>query len=119
MTDNKSDGKVQRKRDQIEHAAKASRQAKLVKLADKLYNLSSLLTSPPPSWSSARTQGYFVWAKKVIEGMHGTNASLESQLEHVFAQNFHDASGSHPAIPAGDLDAHLEAYYEGLEGEQD
>jgi len=49
-SDDKSLAKDERKRQQIEHAAHASQKAKLVKLADKLYNLSDLLQAPPPSW---------------------------------------------------------------------
>ena len=49
-SDDKSLAKDERKKQQIEHAAHASQKAKLVKLADKLYNLSDLLQAPPPSW---------------------------------------------------------------------
>ncbi len=39
VSDDKSLPKTERKRLQIEHAAECSNRAKLVKLADKLYNL--------------------------------------------------------------------------------
>ncbi|XP_061520214.1 guanosine-3',5'-bis(diphosphate) 3'-pyrophosphohydrolase MESH1 isoform X1 [Phycodurus eques] len=56
VTDVKSLPKAERKRLQVEHAPHCSHQAKLVKLADKLYNLRDLNrctpvdeeTSPPP-----------------------------------------------------------------------
>ena len=40
-------------------------QAKLVKLADKLYNLRDLERAMPQGWSQERKQQYFVWAAKV------------------------------------------------------
>uniref|UniRef100_A0A8C7WWK7 HD domain containing 3 n=1 Tax=Oryzias sinensis TaxID=183150 RepID=A0A8C7WWK7_9TELE len=47
VTDDKSLPKRERKRAQVEHAAQCSRQAKLVKLADKLYNLRDLNRCTP------------------------------------------------------------------------
>lgn len=47
VTDDKSLPKRERKRVQVEHAAQCSRQAKLVKLADKLYNLRDLNRCTP------------------------------------------------------------------------
>ncbi|XP_035037305.1 guanosine-3',5'-bis(diphosphate) 3'-pyrophosphohydrolase MESH1 isoform X3 [Hippoglossus stenolepis] len=47
VTDDKSLPKQERKRLQVEHAAHCSRQAKLVKLADKLYNLRDLNRCTP------------------------------------------------------------------------
>ena len=43
-----------------------SYQAKLVKLADKLYNLRDLERTTPVGWSQERKQEYFVWAAKVV-----------------------------------------------------
>ena len=68
VTDDKSMGKEERKKFQVHHAPQISREAKLVKLADKLYNLSGLLTNKPKTWSAVRTQGYFVWAQRVVAG---------------------------------------------------
>lgn len=47
VTDDKSLSKQDRKRQQVEHAAHCSRQAKVVKLADKLYNLRDLNRCTP------------------------------------------------------------------------
>lgn len=47
VTDDKSLPKQERKRQQVEHAPQCSRQAKLVKLADKLYNLRDLNRCTP------------------------------------------------------------------------
>lgn len=85
VSDDKSLSKVERKRAQIAHALVISREAKLVKLADKLYNLRDLRVSAPRSWSPARVVGYFVWARFVVDGMRGTNSHLESELDSLFA----------------------------------
>lgn len=54
VTDDKSLPKQERKRLQIEHALTASREAKLVKLADKLYNLRDLQKEIPQGWTEVR-----------------------------------------------------------------
>lgn len=51
VTDDKSLPKMERKRLQIEHALTVSRDAKLVKLADKLYNLRDLQKEIPRGWT--------------------------------------------------------------------
>lgn len=47
----KTKPKQERKRLQIEHAKVASHEAKLVKLADKLYNLRDLERCTPSGWT--------------------------------------------------------------------
>uniref|UniRef100_A0A3Q2QXU9 Guanosine-3',5'-bis(diphosphate) 3'-pyrophosphohydrolase MESH1 n=1 Tax=Fundulus heteroclitus TaxID=8078 RepID=A0A3Q2QXU9_FUNHE len=86
VTDDKGLPKQERKRLQVEHAPHCSRQAKLVKLADKLYNLRDLNTSTPVGWSAERVQEYFVWAAEVVKGLKGTNSVLEKKLEELFQQ---------------------------------
>ncbi|XP_055536868.1 guanosine-3',5'-bis(diphosphate) 3'-pyrophosphohydrolase MESH1 isoform X2 [Wyeomyia smithii] len=86
VTDDKSLPKLERKRLQIEHAAGSSPQARLVKLADKIYNLRDLQRCRPEGWTEKRCRQYFVWAKKVCDNLKGTNAKLESILDGIFAQ---------------------------------
>lgn len=50
-SDDKALSKMERKRLQIEHAKTATPEAKLVKLADKLYNLRDLERSIPRGWT--------------------------------------------------------------------
>ena len=85
VTDDKSLPKAERKRLQVINAPHKSHQAKLVKLADKLYNLRDLATSPPEEWSEARNQEYFVWSSEVVYGCRGTNEKLEAKLAEVLA----------------------------------
>lgn len=84
VTDDKSLPKLERKRLQIEHAPGTSYEAKLVKLADKLYNLRDLERSTPSGWSEQRVEEYFEWSKKVVDGLRGTNAALENNLDIIF-----------------------------------
>ena len=86
VTDDKSLPSPERKRLQIEHAAKISYEAKLVKLADKICNLQDILASPPRKWSLQRKQEYFDWAKAVIDQLRGTNEKLEELFDQVYAK---------------------------------
>jgi len=86
MTDDKSLPKMQRKKQQIEHACHASYNAKLVKLADKLYNLRDLKRCTPKGWSDERVQEYFVWASQVVAGLRGTNTNMEKSLDNLFKE---------------------------------
>lgn len=84
VTDDKNLPKMERKRLQIEHAKVASTKAKLVKLADKLYNLRDLQRSIPDGWTKERCDEYFKWAKKVVDNLRGTNLKLEKELDEIF-----------------------------------
>lgn len=59
VTDDKSLPKAQRKLEQIRHTPGTSREAKLVKLADKIYNLRDLQRATPLGWTSERVKEYF------------------------------------------------------------
>ncbi|KAK7912393.1 hypothetical protein WMY93_012604 [Mugilogobius chulae] len=94
VTDDKSLPKAERKRLQVEHARHCSPRAKLVKLADKLYNLRDLETGAPQGWSEERVQQYFVWACDVVKGLRGTNAALEQKLDELFTKRGVPLSGT-------------------------
>ncbi|XP_001600589.1 guanosine-3',5'-bis(diphosphate) 3'-pyrophosphohydrolase MESH1 [Nasonia vitripennis] len=87
VTDDKSLPKLERKRLQIEHAPNSSHEAKLVKLADKLYNLRDLKKEIPEGWSIERVNEYFKWAKLVVDGLKGTNIKLEKLLDDMFIKH--------------------------------
>lgn len=84
VTDDKSLPKMERKRLQIENAPHKSREAKLVKLADKLYNLRDLCRATPEGWSSERVNQYFEWAFRVVAGLRQTNQAIEDELDEIF-----------------------------------
>ncbi|RUS71035.1 hypothetical protein EGW08_021206 [Elysia chlorotica] len=94
MTDDKSLPKAERKALQISHAPQASHRAKLVKLADKLYNLRDLRRCTPESWTEERVQEYFEWASQVVAGLRGTNQAMEDALDQLFMERGVEVMGS-------------------------
>jgi GTP diphosphokinase / guanosine-3',5'-bis(diphosphate) 3'-diphosphatase len=84
VTDDKNLEKSERKRLQIEHAARISPGAKLVKLADKICNLRDVADRPPAQWDLRRRQEYFEWAKKVIDRLRGAPGDSMRRLEEAF-----------------------------------
>ncbi len=123
VTDDKSMPKDKRKRHQVEHAKHISQQAKVVKLADKLYNLRDLKECPPSGWDVKRIQGYFVWCQAVVKSVSGSNHLLEAALKDLFAtgafvMKSDITSGAclhYDCVPKDtDLTEFLEAYYDAM-----
>jgi guanosine-3',5'-bis(diphosphate) 3'-pyrophosphohydrolase len=85
VTDDQNLPKADRKRLQIEHAAGISREAKLVKLADKICNVRDVADHPPAKWDLARRREYFEWAKAVVDRMRGTHAELERRFDEAYS----------------------------------
>lgn len=81
VTDDKSLPKEVRKELQVEHAPHKTRNAKLLKLADKISNVQDIITSPPRDWSLERKQEYLLWTEKVVAGLRGVNEKLEMQYD--------------------------------------
>ena len=89
VTDDKSLPKQERKRLQVEHAAHKTLRAQLIKIADKISNLRSILYQPPPDWSRQRKREYFDWAKQVVDRLPNANAKLKKEFERTY-QLFED-----------------------------
>ena len=87
VSDDKDLPKAERKRLQIVNAPHKSTKAKLVKLADKLYNLRDLTRESPVGWTEERVHQYRLWSSKVCSGLVGTNAVLESLLKAELGQH--------------------------------
>lgn len=85
VTDDKSLPKEERKLLQIAHAPQKSPQAAMIKLADATCNLRDMVASPPESWSTDRKQGYFDWAKQVVDGLPVGNGQLRAAFDEAFA----------------------------------
>jgi (p)ppGpp synthase/HD superfamily hydrolase len=81
VTDDKSLPKDVRKRKQVENAPKKSREAKIIKLADKISNVRAVVNSPASNWSVERRLEYVEWAKSVVAGLRGTSPWLEQQFD--------------------------------------
>jgi len=86
VTDDKSLPKQERKQAQVEHAAQLPREARLVKLADKIANVRDIASSPPQGWEPERIVAYFDWAQAVVGAMRGTHAKLEALFDIALAQ---------------------------------
>lgn len=94
VTDDKSLPKQTRKDLQVSHAAQLSPEAKLVKLADKICNLRDLVAAPPADWPPARKREYFEWAKRVVDGMRGRHAVLESVFDEAYRRGMQSVASA-------------------------
>jgi len=88
VTDDKTLPKEVRKQLQIEHAPNLSPRAKLIKLVDKICNVTDVTHNPPAKWSVQRRREYLDWATRVVEGCAGANAALERKFEEVLAEGW-------------------------------
>jgi len=77
-TDDKSLPKIQRKRLQIINAPHKSPEAKLIKLADKITNVSDIVSADWPVESKIE---YIAWARQVVAGLCGINSDLDAAFE--------------------------------------
>ncbi len=68
LTDDKDLAKQDRKRLQVEHAPELSAGAALVKICDKISNVTDVTHSPPPDWNRERRLQYLDWATTVVAG---------------------------------------------------
>jgi len=85
VTDDRSLEKARRKAQQIEHAPHASREAALVKLADKICNLRDVATSPPDRWTLERRQEYFDWSRQVVDALPLVSPALLAAFHEALA----------------------------------
>ena len=85
-SDDKSLDKLDRKQAQVDKAAHVSTRAKLVKLADKIANVSDIDGAPPAGWSLERKREYYDWAKRVVDRMRGVHPKLEARFDAEYAK---------------------------------
>jgi GTP diphosphokinase / guanosine-3',5'-bis(diphosphate) 3'-diphosphatase len=85
MTDDKSLPKEERKRLQIEHAHRMSREGALVKLADTMCNLHAVTANPPLGWSLERQVEYVDWAKAVVDELPRVRETLFATFDAAYA----------------------------------
>jgi guanosine-3',5'-bis(diphosphate) 3'-pyrophosphohydrolase len=84
VTDDKSLPKETRKALQVQNASKKSERAQTLKLADKISNLRSILSSPPVGWSLERQRQYFDWARQVVDRLTAPNPLLKHEFENTY-----------------------------------
>ena len=80
LTDNKLLSYSERKQLQIDHAPKLSKDATLVKIADKISNITDVINESPPEWDINRCKEYIDWAEAVINNCHKVNTPLENHF---------------------------------------
>jgi GTP diphosphokinase / guanosine-3',5'-bis(diphosphate) 3'-diphosphatase len=86
VTDIKFLRKHSRKRLQVARAGRASKAAKLVKLADKICNLRDILASPPVGWTLATQQETFDHAREVVDEARDANPRLARRFDRLYRQ---------------------------------
>ncbi len=86
VTDDKKLDKDVRKRLQIEHAPHLSPRAKMIKLADKIANITDMIKSPPEGWPPERQQQYVRWSNEVVAGCRGQSPDLDFYYDKAAAQ---------------------------------
>lgn len=87
LTNDKSIPKDQVKQRQIEKAPKMSRDAKLVKLADRICNLTDILETPPFEWSFEKKRAYFESSVLLVDGLRGAHPELEAKAEELLGRS--------------------------------
>jgi (p)ppGpp synthase/HD superfamily hydrolase len=95
VTDDKSLPKETRKRLQIETTAGKSREARLLKIADKTSNVFAVAVSRPVGWDGPRVVDYLRWAQAVVASCRGLNAELEKAFDMA-------VSAAHAALLSSD-----------------
>ena len=83
VSDDKDLPKDERKKSEIKHAPKLSREAKSIKLADKICNIDDVIKHPPVKWSLDRRREYLRWAGQVVAGCRGGNPALEAHFDEL------------------------------------
>ena len=86
VTDDKTLPKDERKKRQIEHAKKLSKGAALIKLGDKISNVTDVTNNPPADWNINRRKQYLDWAEKVIENCPKVNDRMENKFQEIIKQ---------------------------------
>lgn len=76
MTDDKSLEKSERKRLQVLNASHKSPGAKLIKICDKICNITDVTHNPPSWWDLQRRKDYLDWAEKVVNALGEVNLKL-------------------------------------------
>lgn len=91
VTDDRTLSRAERKAEQIRRAPHLSKEAQVVKLADKLHNCQSLFDRPPMDWSQERVNEYLLWSSKVVDCVRGVNPRLETLFDELNKDSLHRA----------------------------
>mgnify|MGYP001170763341 CR=1 FL=1 len=80
LTDDQEISYSKRKRLQIDHAPNLSKEATLVKIADKISNVTDIINEQPFDWDDNRCKDYIEWAETVINNCQKVNRNLENHF---------------------------------------
>ena len=85
VTDDKNLLKDERKEKQIEYAETLSKGAVLIKLGDKISNVTDIIYNPPSKWDINRRRAYLDWAEEVISNCSQVNEKMENKFQEVLS----------------------------------
>ncbi|MFM1942883.1 MAG: guanosine-3,5-bis(diphosphate) 3-pyrophosphohydrolase [Verrucomicrobiota bacterium] len=74
-----------RRRVQMERVRGLSVGARLIRVADKIYNVGDVTGENPVGWSRVQKEEYLEWAAEVVGGCAGVCAGLEREFGRVLA----------------------------------
>nr|CDQ06550.1 Bm8227 [Brugia malayi] len=72
---------------ELEKAPKLSHKAKLVQLADKLYNVRDIERCVPLGWTKQQVKEYILFAKDLLSIIRGIHGPLEIALDDIINKN--------------------------------
>ena len=87
LTDNDMLTFSQRKQMQIDNAPYLSKDATLVRIADKISNVSDVIENPPPEWNQKRCNKYVDWAEAVMNNCQKVNQDLENHFFELLTES--------------------------------
>ena len=94
VSDEKTLPRLQRKQRQIDHAEGISEGGALIKLGDKISNVTDITHTPPTNWDSSRRLEYFDWAEEVINNCPKVNTPLEKYFKDSIQKGRGDTLGN-------------------------
>jgi GTP diphosphokinase / guanosine-3',5'-bis(diphosphate) 3'-diphosphatase len=83
VTDDMNLPKLKRKEMQITKALIISREAKIIKIADKISNITDIITYPL-FWTKARKLKYIEWSFRVFENCKGQNELMDQKFYEIY-----------------------------------
>lgn len=75
----------EQKKQQIIEAPNQSNGATIIRLADKLHNINTLIKDPSRGWSQDRLDGYFQWIHAVVDHLPSVNDPLKESIHKTIA----------------------------------
>ncbi len=86
VTDDQSLPQAQRRERQMEQAARISPRARIIRIADKISNMTDLSQSPASEWPDETVKAYFNWAREVVDRCRGVCPRLEAEFDTTYGE---------------------------------